>query len=136
MKFAKYIAFPLLLLATVNLPVFAQDAYGKFTLAHESRWGSAVLPAGSYTLALRGGPVPLVIVSSGDRNAVSIMAVAEYMDTSQCKASSIELERNAGSWDVRSLCFKSSMTVHFNPPEKPNRTAAIAPQIAAIPGSN
>lgn len=136
MKLVKHIVFSLLLLATVSLPAAAQEAYGKFTLAHETRWGGAVLPAGTYTVALRSGPVPLVIVSSGDRNAGSIMAVAEYVDTSQCKISSMELEQNAGNWDVRSLCFASSMTVHFNPPEKLHRTAAITPQIAPIPGSN
>jgi hypothetical protein len=38
--------------AVSAIPAVAQEASGKFTLAKEVRWGSAVLPAGDYTYAL------------------------------------------------------------------------------------
>lgn len=135
MKFAKKIVFSLLLLAAVSLPAAAQDAYGRFTVSHETRWGKAVLPAGNYTVSLTTGPVPYVTVSSDPNKSVSIMAVAQYVDTANCKASSLVLEQNSGGWDVRSLCFASSSTVYFSLPQKPTRSVA-APQIATVAGAN
>ena len=128
MKLAQHIVLTLLLLATVSLPLSAQDASGRFTVAHETRWGTAVLPAGNYLVSLRSGPVPYVIVTSDAHNDVAIMAVGEYLDTSQCKTSSLVLQQNAGSWEVSSLCFASSLTLHFTT----NHTAAVAPQVAAV----
>ena len=136
MKLTKHSLFLLLAFATASLPAAAQDAYGKFTVAHETHWGSAVLPAGTYTVSLRSGPVPFVIVSSDPRNSFSIMAVAQYLDTAQCRTSSIELEQNANQWDVRSLCFASSLTAYFNPPEKADHTPTVARQVASATGAN
>ena len=58
----------------------AQEPTGKFTFSHDSHWGTAVLPAGTYVVSVHSGPVPFVTVTSQDRNAVSIMAVAEYLE--------------------------------------------------------
>ena len=136
MRFAKNILLSFLLLAAVSLSGVAQDANGKFTVTHETRWGKAVLPAGSYSVSLRNGAAPFVIVTSDTRSSLSIMAVARYEETAQCKTSSLELEQNAGSWDVRSLCFASSVAVHFSPSEKMNRAPVAAPQMASLAGSN
>jgi hypothetical protein len=135
MKSAKKIVLSLLLLAAVSLPVAAQDAYGKFTVSHETRWGTAVLPAGNYTVSLTSGPVPYVTVSSDTNKSVSVMAVAQYVDSANCKTSSLVLQQSGEGWDVRSLCFVSSSTVYFNVPQKPTRAVA-APQIAAVAGAN
>lgn len=135
MKSAKQILFSALLLASVSLPAAAQDAYGKFTITHESRWGSAVLPAGTYTVALRNDAVPFVIVTSENRNAVSIMAVAQYLDTAKCRNSSLELEQNGAKWDVRSLCFASSVAIHFGKGQPIDQTATIA-RAPSITGAN
>jgi hypothetical protein len=128
MKFAKHMVFTLLLLATVSLPLSAQDGSGRFTVAHETRWGTATLPSGNYLVTLRSGPVPYVIVTSDSHNDVAIMAVGEYLDTSQCKTSSLVLEQNAGAWQVSSLCFASSLTLHFTT----NHTSVGASQMAAV----
>ena len=133
MKSAKQLVFALLLLAAVSLPAAAQDAYGKFTVSHETRWGTAVLPAGNYTISLTNGPVPYVTVSSDPNKSVSIMAVAQFVDAANCKTSSLVLEQSGGDWDVRSLCFVSSSTVYFNVPQKSTHSAA-APQVAAVAG--
>jgi hypothetical protein len=63
----------------------AEDARGKFTLAREVRWGTAVLPAGDYsytvehhsagTVVLRslsGGPSAIVLASSSSLAASTV----------------------------------------------------------------
>ena len=87
-----------------------------------------MLPAGNYLVSVRSGPVPYVIVTSDAHSDIAIMAVGEFLDTSQCKTSSLVLEKNAGAWEVSSLCFASSLTLHF----ATNHTAAEAPQMAAV----
>src|SRR5579864_7917539 len=74
----------------------AQEPAGKFTVSHDSHWGTALLPAGTYVVSVHSGPVPFVTVTSQDRNAVSIMAVAEYMDSPECTTSSLQLEQGSG----------------------------------------
>ena len=76
MKLARHIAYCFLLLMTASLIASAQEPSGKFTVNHATRWGTAILPAGSYSVSVHSGPVPYVLVTSDDRNAASIMAVA------------------------------------------------------------
>ena len=126
MKFKKHLAFSMLLLLITTIHAAAQDASGKFTLSHEARWGSAVLPAGSYSATVHSGPVPYVLVSSLDHDGVSIMAVANYIESASCKTSSLQLEQSEGKWDVRSLCLESSLAAFFG-----NRTAKVSNQRSA-----
>jgi len=115
----------------------AQEPSGKFTVKHETRWGNAVLPAGSYYVAIHSGPVPYVLVTSEDRAAASIMAVARYMESAQCQSSSLELEQTDGNWSVRSLCFVSSLAVYFGPSQKVTQTnVAAAPAAASLSAAN
>ena len=136
MKSAKHLLLAFLLLAAVSLPAAAQEASGKFTVGHETRWGTAVLPAGRYSVTLRSGAAPVVIVTSETRSALSIMAVAQYEETASCATSSLELEKHAGNWDVRSLCFASSVSVRFTPLERVNHAPMATPQVASLSGSN
>jgi hypothetical protein len=136
MKLARHIASFFLLLATTSLVASAQEPSGKFTVKHETRWGSAILPAGTYSVAIHSGPVPYVLVTSEDRTTTSIMAVARYMESAQCKSSSVELEQTDGNWSVRSLCFESSVAVYFGPSQKvPQTNVAITPA-AALSAAN
>ena len=136
MKLARHIAYFSLLLATTSLVASAQEPSGKFTVKHETRWGSAILPAGTYSVAIHSGPVPYVLVTSEDRTTTSIMAVARYMESAQCKSSSVELEQTDGNWSVRSLCFESSVAVYFGPSQKvPQTNVAITPA-AALSAAN
>ena len=51
--------------AFVN-PASAQNAFqGSFTLSHEIRWQSAVLPAGDYTFAMESAAVPCKMIVRG-----------------------------------------------------------------------
>ena len=136
MKLARHIASFFLLLAATSLVASAQEPSGKFTVKHETRWGSAILPAGTYSVAIHSGPVPYVLVTSEDRTTTSIMAVARYMESAQCKSSSVELEQTDGNWSVRSLCFESSVAVYFGPSQKvPQTNVAITPA-AALSAAN
>jgi len=137
MKLVKHISYFILLLASMSLGASAQEPKGKFTIRHDSRWGTAVLPAGSYSVSVHTGPVPYVLVTSDHRNATSIMAVARYVESAQCASSSLELEQAEGSWNVRSLCFQSSLAVYFGPSQKATEMkVAAAPATAPLPGSN
>src|ERR1700758_3619385 len=64
-------------LALLPSTALGEDARGKFTLAREVRWGTAVLPAGDYSYtvehhaagavvlrSLSGGPSAIVLASS------------------------------------------------------------------------
>jgi len=55
----------------------AQHAYqGKFTLAVETHWGGATLPAGDYTFVLPSTGSPYTLYIRGEKLAAIIMASA------------------------------------------------------------
>lgn len=131
MKPVKQMAFAFLLALAVCVGASAQDAAGKFSVTHNTRWGTAVLPPGSYLVSVRSGPVPYVIITSDDRSLVSVMAVAQYIETATCKSSSLEMEQTSDGWSVRSLCFESQVSVYFGPPEKSSHAGA-GPEVASL----
>ncbi|HWC15435.1 MAG TPA: hypothetical protein VG498_00385 [Terriglobales bacterium] len=132
MKFVKPLVLSLLLLISASLAAAADGPSGKFTIGHDTRWGTAVLPAGTYFVAIHSGPVPYVLVTS-EKNSVSIMAVAQYVTSAECKTSSLELEQTDGSWNVRSLCFESQTAVYFGPSKSMTVISAKAASSAASP---
>lgn len=136
MKFARHIVYFFLLLVTTSLVASAQESSGKFTVKHSTRWGTAILPAGSYSVSVHPGPVSYVLVTSEDRSAASIMAVAQYVESAQCKSSSLELEQTGADWSVRSLCFESALAVYFGPQKTHETNLASAAQGSSLPGTN
>jgi len=132
MKLAKTLVFSLLLSVTASLPAAADGPSGKFTVAHEIRWGGAVLPAGTYFVTIHSGPVPHVLVTN-ENNPVSIMAIAQYVTSADCKESSLALEQVGGSWNVRSLCLESQSAVYFAPAKTMNVVTASAPMRPVSP---
>ena len=137
MNIARKTALSLLLLLTGSLCTFAQEPAGKFTLTREVRWDTALLPAGRYTVSVHSGPVPYVVVSSERPAAASIMAVAQYIEAAQCKGSSLEIEQSETGWNVRTLCFESSVAVHFGVPslKVAQNPPGAAKEVAALGGS-
>ncbi len=133
MKFVKTTGIGLFLLLALALPGVSQEAFGKFTVTHETRWRTGVLPPGTYQVALHSGPVPYVLVSSESGSGPSIMAVARYIQSADCKTSSLQLEQNEMGWDVRSLCFASEMAVYFGS-SRAVETASVksSPQVASL----
>jgi hypothetical protein len=56
----------------------AQSANGTFTLSHETRWGSVVLPAGQYMFSLQSPSMPAHLIvreTSGSRVAMVLPQV-------------------------------------------------------------
>jgi hypothetical protein len=52
-------------LATCAVAANAQPSYtGKFALPHEARWGSVMLPAGSYSIVINSPSAPAVVWSA------------------------------------------------------------------------
>jgi hypothetical protein len=137
MNIARKIALSLLLVLTGSLCAFAQEPAGKFTLTHEVRWEGALVSAGTYTAAVHTGPVPYVLVTSEKPGALSIMAVAQYVETAQCKSSSLELEQGEKGWSVRSLCLESSVGVYFGARQAKlaQSRPAATPEVASIGGA-
>ena len=136
MKLTKTLVFSLLLSVTASLAAAADGPSGKFTVAHETRWGGAVLPAGTYLVTIHSGPLPYVLVTN-EKNPVSIMAIAQYVTSADCKESSLTLEQAGDSLNVRSLCFESQSAVYFAPAKTINVVTASAPVRPPSPvGSN
>jgi hypothetical protein len=139
MKLVKQTAFAFLLCVAACAGASAQDVAGRVNVTHNMRWGTAILPAGSYLVSVHSGPVPFVTVTSSGRNTASIMAVAQYVETATCKSSTLEMEQTAAGWNVRSLCFESQVTVYFGQAEKAAQqaraSAASVPEVASLSGS-
>lgn len=139
MKLVKQIAFAFVLAVAACAGASAQDVAGRVNVTHNTRWGTAILPAGSYLVSVHSGPVPYVTVTSTDRNSMSIMAVAQYVESATCKSSSLEMEQTTAGWNVRSLCFESQVSVYFGPAEKvttqARASAASTPEVASLSGS-
>ena len=137
MNVARKIVLSVLILLTGSLCTFAQEPAGKFTLTHEVRWEGTQVPAGTYTVAVHTGPVPYVLVTSEKPGALSIMAVAQYVETAQCKTSSLELEQGQKGWSVRSLCLESSVGVYFGtgPAKLAQSRSGTSPEVASLGGA-
>jgi hypothetical protein len=56
----------------------AQSYSGKFTLAHEARWGGAALPAGEYSLAMASIKGPISVIDPSGRTRVLAYGSPEY----------------------------------------------------------
>jgi hypothetical protein len=133
MKLLKHTSITLLLLIAVALPGMSQEAFGKFTVTHDTRWGTGTLPPGTYQIALHSGPVPYVLVSSESGDGPSLMAVARYTASADCKTSSLELQQNDPGWSVRSLCFASQTAVYFGSYRVlESASAKSSPQVASL----
>jgi hypothetical protein len=80
-----------------------QDASGKFTLAREVRWGTAVLPAGEYTYWLEhpAGQVLFVRNTNGKMGAIVLVKSASLVNDSEHNR--IVLQRAGDDWFVSSM---------------------------------
>ncbi len=75
LKLVKHIALVALILCFSAGVGKAQDAYkGKFTLPFEAHWGSAVLPAGDYTISIPSATAPYLLYIRGEGKTAIILA--------------------------------------------------------------
>jgi len=92
-------------LLSIALGIFAASAnaqYAKFTLPFETHWGSAVLPAGEYTMY---SPMtlawPKVLTISGQGKAAYILAGGEKLAPESETASFLRIASIGGTHVVR-----------------------------------
>lgn len=104
-QFMRYV--PVLALAFILSPALgrAQNYNGTFTLPFEAKWGSAVLPAGDYTLSLREGDTfagYTVFLRGEGKNAI-ILPVTTTNQKGESSHSKLILVSTGGRYVVRSV---------------------------------
>jgi hypothetical protein len=82
--------------------VNAQPSYtGKFTLPHEARWGSVVLPAGSYSILMDSPSAPALVWSANGET--KMFTTPPTIADSEKSAAAITMTVNGNERIVRSL---------------------------------
>jgi len=112
--------------ASVN-PASAQNAFqGRFTLAHEIRWQSAVLPAGDYTFAMESTAMPCTMIVRGPNGATFELSSSTDKRTVE-GPSVLILERRNGDFYVRELYMADrGLHVFYNVPKGPKSEKLLA----------
>jgi len=112
--------------AFVN-PASAQNAFqGSFTLSHEIRWQSAVLPAGDYTFAMESAAVPCKMIVRGPNGAAFELSSSTDKRTIE-GPSVLILERRNGDFYVRELYMADrGLHVLYNVPKNPKSEELLA----------
>jgi hypothetical protein len=111
--------------AFVN-PASAQNIQGSFTLSHEIRWQSAVLPAGHYTFAMESAAVPCKMIVRGPNGAAFELSSSTDRRTTE-GPSVLILERRNGNSYVRELYMADrGLHVFYNVPKSPKSEKLLA----------
>jgi hypothetical protein len=125
-------------IAASAVPMHAQTTKGTFTLAHKVRWGTAVLPAGSYVFSVDTQTTPARVMVrdlSGETSAI-ILSQA-YSDQKLAGGSTLVIEKEAGESVVSTLKLANvGLALEF-PSGKataPAETAALGPVADSQPG--
>jgi hypothetical protein len=121
---AKLLFAVVTVLGVASVPAMAQDASGKFTLAKEVRWGTAVLPAGEYTYSLEHPTGQVLFVRNTNRKMGAIMLVKSASLVNGSERDRIVLQRSGDDWFVSSLVVTSlGQELTFGAPTARTETA-------------
>jgi hypothetical protein len=105
----------------------AQDAFGKFTLAREVRWGSVLLAPGEYSYSVEHHSAETILLRSQTGRTSAILMAASVSTLDGPTTSQLVLENNGKEWFVRSLALGGRGEVlYFNPPSTRAETAQVA----------
>jgi hypothetical protein len=114
----------------------AQDAAGTFTLTHEVRWQSAVVPAGKYRFTFgASGPSEMLTLRKVDGRAVGFMLLVADTENSQRSDESqlVVVSRPSGSFVSTMQLPESGLTLHFTVPSEPREVAqSVATSTASV----
>lgn len=119
-SFSKILVLALGAIAASPLAAHGQSfTRGKFTLANETHWGTAVLSAGSYEFLLQTSTTPArVMVRKADGDFVAIVVPAWTSTNSPVSDSGLHLETRGQSVFVSSLYLNDLSTeLHFTVPK-------------------
>jgi hypothetical protein len=117
--------------AVSAIPTVAQEASGKFTLAKEVRWGSAVLPAGEYTYALEHQTGQVLFVRNVNGRANAIVLVKSVSLVNEREHDRLVLQRSGDDWFVSSMVITNlGQQLSFGAPsthtEQATKVAALS----------
>jgi hypothetical protein len=84
----------------------AQDFIGKFTLPCEVQWGTAVLPAGNYTLEHNSARRSDLVTIRGEKETVMALPASQSFDADRSGKSALILARMKGKAVVRVLVLR------------------------------
>jgi hypothetical protein len=120
-------------LSLLSSTALAEDARGKFTLAREVRWGTAVLPAGDYCYSVEHHATGAVVVRSlsGGPSAIVLASSSSILDATA--APRLVLTQRGQEWVVTSMIIGAEgEELYFTPsvpaaiPQEAKRPAKVA----------
>ena len=102
---------------------------GTFTLPFETRWGTAILPAGDYSLALNSTTMPVRATVRGENGAVLIQAEAMATQAGSDQSSLI-VTRQSRRGVVRGLYVAElGVAFYFGAPKAERQVIAQGPEL-------
>jgi len=130
MNFAKKALLVLVFVAAVALAGSAQEINARFRLQNPTRFGNAVLPAGTYQLLSVSHGSMVVTLTPVGASGESILLVPRLKAyNTRCDETSLHTVLEGGQWTASSICLsESSTTLSFGsvPKSAPVTTAALA----------
>lgn len=120
-------AIGLFTLGAFASPASAQSAFkGSFTLSHEIRWQSAVLPASDYTFRMESTATPCKMIVRGPNGAAFELSSSTNKRNTD-GPSVLILERRGGTSFVREL-YLAHLGLHvlYNVPKVPKNEQQLA----------
>jgi hypothetical protein len=116
----------------------AQTTKGTFTLSHKVRWGTAVLPAGSYMFSVDTQTSPARVMVRDLSGATSAIILSQaYGDQKLAGGSTLVIEKEAGESVVSTLRLANvGLALEFRSTKAtaPAETAALGPIADSQPG--
>lgn len=142
MKTLRKLGYATLLAATMfnyapTLASAEEPSRGHFKLAHEVRWGNAVVPAGEYAFSYDPDSIsPVLTITKMDGPRASFMLMVPAKDESSKKDSnSLVLESTpTGSYVSTLTLAESGVTLHFRVPRATEKQLAKAEMPASASG--
>ena len=113
----------------LSLSAAAEDASGKFVLAHEVHWGTVVLPAGEYTYKLEHHSSQFVVVRAATGAPGFMMMASSISTTAPGERDSLQLQKLGDAWFVQSMNISGlEEELHF-------RVQTPRAEVASVAGS-
>jgi len=128
-RFVGILALALLAVSLAPTSASAQTFKGYFTLPVETRWGTAVLPPGTYSVSLDSLAFPSIAKINGEDAHFLVMAmgVDAGEPSDQCK---LVIARSGGKARVRNLSLGTAgMSFSYAPPKREREVIAQGPEL-------
>ena len=133
-RFAKAALAALTFASLLADSALAEDAAGKFVLAHPVRWGSANLAPGEYTYKVEHKAQELLLIRAASGAPGFMVLCTSVSSVTPGAPNSLKLERMGDEWFVSSMSLPElDEELHFQPPSRTEVTrAASASKMASL----